>query len=171
MPTLIDPQDLKAHLDQGQRYQLVDVRTPEEFDAVHIPGAVNVPMDQAPHRMSEFSVGAPVVLVCHSGTRASLTCETLQSKFPNLLVLRGGTVGWKQAGLPVAGMGRVRMPIMRQVQLLVGPLIVLGAGMVLAGSPSWAILPLIIGLGLTMAGATGFCPMALAIAKCPWNRQ
>jgi len=167
---MIDPRELKTRLDQGQRYQLLDVRSPEEFAAVHIPGAINVPMDQAAARIGEFAVRDPLVLVCHSGTRASMTCETLQSSHPNMIVLRGGTVGWKQAGLPVSGEGKIRMPIIRQVQMLVGPIAALGGILAYMGQPAWAIAPIIVGLGLTLAGTTGFCPMAMLLAKMPWNR-
>ncbi|RKH71582.1 rhodanese-like domain-containing protein [Corallococcus aberystwythensis] len=51
---------------------LVDVRTPEEFAAGHLPGAVNIPVDELPQRLAELgSPEKPLVLYCRSGARSS----------------------------------------------------------------------------------------------------
>lgn len=51
--------------------KLVDVRTPEEFAAGHLPGAVNIPVDELPRRFGELgSPEKPLVLYCRSGARS-----------------------------------------------------------------------------------------------------
>lgn len=51
---------------------LVDVRTPEEFAAGHLPGAVNIPVDELPRRFAELgSPEKPLVIYCRSGARSS----------------------------------------------------------------------------------------------------
>ncbi|RKH50157.1 rhodanese-like domain-containing protein [Corallococcus interemptor] len=51
---------------------LVDVRTPEEFAAGHLPGAMNIPVDELPQRLAELgSPRKPVVIYCRSGARSS----------------------------------------------------------------------------------------------------
>ncbi|NOJ97857.1 rhodanese-like domain-containing protein [Corallococcus sp. CA049B] len=50
---------------------LVDVRTPEEFAAGHLPGAVNIPVDELPQRLAELgSPQKPLVIYCRSGARS-----------------------------------------------------------------------------------------------------
>ncbi|HET8724028.1 MAG TPA: rhodanese-like domain-containing protein [Anaeromyxobacteraceae bacterium] len=59
--------------------KVVDVRTPEEFAAGHVPGAVNVPYDELPRRAAE--IGPPstaVVLYCRSGRRSGIAAEALR---------------------------------------------------------------------------------------------
>ncbi|MFP2957349.1 rhodanese-like domain-containing protein [Myxococcus sp. 1LA] len=56
---------------------LVDVRTPEEFAAGHLPGAVNIPVEDLPHRFHELgSPEKPLVIYCRSGAR-SIRAERL----------------------------------------------------------------------------------------------
>lgn len=51
--------------------KLVDVRTPGEFGGGHLPGAVNIPLDQIGARASDLKkAGKPIVLYCASGMRS-----------------------------------------------------------------------------------------------------
>jgi hypothetical protein len=59
----------------------------------------------------------------------------------------------------------------RQVRLVAGALVALGAALALAASPRWAFLPLAVGLGLTFAGLTDRCGLALLLGRLPWNRR
>jgi rhodanese-related sulfurtransferase len=57
-------------VEQGER--LVDVRTPEEFARRHIPGAVNIPLQDLDRRMGELEPkDRPIVLYCRSGSRSA----------------------------------------------------------------------------------------------------
>lgn len=59
---------------------LVDVRTPEEFAAGHISGAVNIPLGQLDGRMGELGrKDAPLVLYCRSGNRSGQAARMLAS--------------------------------------------------------------------------------------------
>lgn len=59
---------------------LVDVRTPQEFTAGHIPGALNIPLDELDDRMGEIGrKNAPVVLYCRSGHRSGQATRLLES--------------------------------------------------------------------------------------------
>jgi rhodanese-related sulfurtransferase len=81
---------------------LLDVRTPEEYAAGHIPGAVNIPYDQVGTRLSEIPKSDEVVLYCRSGRRAGLAAETLAAAgYTRLAHLTGDMQGWSEAGLPV----------------------------------------------------------------------
>lgn len=59
---------------------LVDVRTPEEFAAGHIPGALNIPVDEVERRIAEFGPrDEPVVLYCRSGNRSAHAARMLEA--------------------------------------------------------------------------------------------
>lgn len=60
--------------------RLVDVRTPQEFAAGHIPGAVNIPVQDFERRMGELTgKERPIVLYCRSGARSSRAARMLKS--------------------------------------------------------------------------------------------
>ena len=60
---------------------LVDVRTPEEFAAGHLPGAVNLPVDELPQRLGELgSPEKPLVIYCRSGARSTRAERLLKER-------------------------------------------------------------------------------------------
>jgi len=61
--------------------KVVDVRTPAEFAAGHVPGAVNIPFDQMPARAAELGApSTPVLVYCRSGRRSGVAAQTLKEK-------------------------------------------------------------------------------------------
>lgn len=83
-----------------RQLQMVDVRSPSEFASGHVPGAVNIPMDQIEARLGDLRSDVPVVLICQAGARARTTADLLQSRAREITVLEGGTDAWKGSGLP-----------------------------------------------------------------------
>ncbi|MGE3268490.1 MAG: rhodanese-like domain-containing protein [Chloroflexota bacterium] len=164
-----------AELEQAQRageLTLVDVRSPAEFQSVHIPGSYNVPLDLlSEHRAELCDIGTPVVLVCRSGMRARQAEQALLAAgAPRLHVLDGGVSAWEQAGLAVRR-GRQAWSIERQVRAIAGGLVLLGAlGSVLLWQPL-LYLAMFVGAGLLFAGVTDTCAMGLMLARMPWNRS
>lgn len=89
---------------QGTPMLLLDVRTPEEFAAGHIAGAVNIPYDQVASRLEEIPKDKEVVLYCKSGRRSGMAAETLAvNGYTKLGHLDGDMQGWTAAGRPVEG--------------------------------------------------------------------
>jgi len=83
---------------------LLDVRTPEEFAAGHVPGAVNIPHDQVDARLAQVPRDKDVVLYCRSGHRASLAATVLaKNGYTRLSHLEGDMNGWVEKGRPVEG--------------------------------------------------------------------
>ncbi len=82
---------------------LLDVRTPEEFAAGHIPGAVNLPHTEIAARLDELLPLADhgVVVYCRSGRRAELGASVLLGEGIAVGHLAGDMLGWQEAGLPV----------------------------------------------------------------------
>jgi len=151
--------------------QLVDVRSASEFASGHIPGAVNIPMDQIEGRIADLSADVPLVLICQAGTRARLTARLLEPCQRQMAVLEGGTSAWMQAGLPVVASVKTRWSLERQVRLGAGLLVLSGAVLALTVNLNWIFLSAFVGLGLTFAGLTDICPMGIALGKMPWNGQ
>jgi rhodanese-related sulfurtransferase len=58
-----------ARADVRASAQLVDVRSATEFRAGHIPGAINIPMDEVESRLLDLDANRPIVLICQSGQR------------------------------------------------------------------------------------------------------
>lgn len=71
---------------------LVDVRSGSEFASGHIPGAVNIPMDQIEARLDDLGVNVPLVLICQAGKRARMTAALLGPCQREITVLEGGTI-------------------------------------------------------------------------------
>ncbi len=83
---------------------LVDVRTPAEFKGGHLPGAINIPLQQFADRVSELDGDDPVVVVCASGNRSKSASNILvRSGRKQVYNLSGGTMAWKMQGFPLRG--------------------------------------------------------------------
>jgi len=149
---------------------LVDVRSGSEFASGHIPGAVNIPMDQIESRLGDLGLNLPIVLVCQSGKRARMTADLLEPCQRQITVLEGGTTAWIESDLPVVASVKTRWSLERQVRLGAGLLVLTGAILALTVNPGWLFLCGFIGLGLTFAGLTDICAMGIILEKMPWNK-
>jgi NADPH-dependent 2,4-dienoyl-CoA reductase/sulfur reductase-like enzyme/rhodanese-related sulfurtransferase len=77
---------------------LLDVRTNAEFEAGHIPNAVNIPVDEIRDRMQEIPTNRPVYIYCEAGLRGYLAQRILrQTGYETVANLSGGYVSWKAA--------------------------------------------------------------------------
>jgi rhodanese-related sulfurtransferase len=169
-PTRLAPADLRAWLATDDAVRVLDVRSPAEFEAVHIPGAYNVPLHLLREHREELRIHLDqAVLVCRSGMRAAQAEQLLaEVGMPNVHVLDGGMLAWQAAGGPVKR-GRGRWDIERQVRLLAGGLVLIGvlASLVVPGAQWFAAA---IGAGLVVAALTNTCAMGAALSKLPFNR-
>lgn len=86
----------------NQAHTLIDVRTQGEFRSGHIPGAVNIPMDQISSRANEIPTDHPVIIVCATGNRSGSVVEALiTAGYERIYNLEGGTMNWMMLGLPL----------------------------------------------------------------------
>lgn len=95
----IDIERFAAHRERG--VVLVDVRGPEEYAEGHVPGAINIPMDELPSRVEELDRSAPVHVICESGNRSSTMADFLTDAGFSADTVAGGTSAWIRAGRPV----------------------------------------------------------------------
>ncbi len=95
----IQPEQVEAWRQRGAA--IVDVREPWEFSQGHVPGAENVPLGQLVSRLGDLSF--PLVLVCATGNRSGMAAQYLSEQgHEGVANLMGGTVAWRERGLPVA---------------------------------------------------------------------
>ena len=80
---------------------VLDVRTPQEWNEVHIPGTTLIPLDELPNRLTEVPRDQKVVVVCRSGNRSATARDILLKEgFPQVTSMAGGVRQWASQGLP-----------------------------------------------------------------------
>jgi rhodanese-related sulfurtransferase len=171
----IRPKELYQLFASGQPRDLLDVRTSPEYTTAHVAGAKLVPLDKlnaAAFLEERGACDKPLYVICEAGTRARSAIEKFRrAGYEGCVLVEGGIRAWMESGLPVnRGTGRV-LPLMQQVQVTVGLISIIGAVLALAVNAWFAVIPLALGCGLLFAGLTGFCGLALVLAKMPWNRD
>jgi rhodanese-related sulfurtransferase len=169
--TAIDARTVADWMRRDEPMHILDVRTPAEYESLHIPGSYNVPLDTLGEHAEELQrhVNEPVVLVCRSGNRATQAERRLAAAgMANIKVLDGGMLSWLSAAGPV-NRGRQRWSLERQVRLVAGALVLAG----IVGSlavPELKYLSGAVGAGLTVAALTDTCTMGTLLSKLPYNR-
>jgi rhodanese-related sulfurtransferase len=169
----ISPKKL-CELHQQNPVDLIDVRTPAEFGDTRASFARNVPLDRLDPKAVMAAKGMdsskPVYLICKSGGRSSQACKKfLDAGFQNVVDVEGGTLAWDAAGLPVIR-GKKAISVDRQMRIVAGTLVFVGAVLAYFVDPRWVALSGFVGAGLVFAGVTDICPMLNVIARMPWNQ-
>jgi adenylyltransferase/sulfurtransferase len=89
--------ELKQKLESGEKFVLLDVREPFEWDICHIDHAKLVPLGQLPSRMSELDSADEIVIHCKSGVRSAKAVRMLQEAgFSKLHNVEGGITAWAE---------------------------------------------------------------------------
>jgi len=96
--------DVKAKMDRGEKFVLVDVREESEYAKDHLPGAIAMGKGII-ERDIETKVpdqAAPLVLYCGGGFRSALAADNLQKMgYKNVVSMDGGIREWREKGLPL----------------------------------------------------------------------
>jgi len=171
--TTISPTEL-AQRAQTDKVDVIDVRTPAEFRAVHVTIARNVPLESL--RPQEVVAGRngmsqqPLYVICQRGGRGQKACQQfIESGFANVVNVEGGTEAWEAAGLPVTR-GKNAISLERQVRIAAGAIVLVGALLAIFVHPYFAGISAFVGAGLMFAGITDTCGMAMLLARMPWNQ-
>ncbi len=148
----------------------LDVRTAGEFGTVHIPGSINRPLGRLNSGEVRALAGSRTCyVVCQSGERAKTAAAKLDAEGLDVAILDGGIEAWKASGREVARGERGVLPLSRQVQTAAGVIALVGCVAGWLVNPAWFGVAAFVGFGLLAAGLTGFCPMAMLLARMPWN--
>ena len=93
--------ELKERLREQPQLSVVDVRRPAEWEAGHVPGAVNVPLDRLEREAARLDPARATVVICAGGYRSSAAASLLEQRgFRELSNVVGGTSAWLAAGYP-----------------------------------------------------------------------
>ncbi|MFH8347765.1 rhodanese-like domain-containing protein [Streptomyces sp. NPDC018045] len=181
-----------VHPDQAaarlSAYTVIDVRTPGEYAAGHLPGAHNIPLGHLATALPALKAAAArgeLLMVCASGSRSATACERLAAADVPATTLTGGTTAWTAQGHPVeravnTGPGKnsrtgkdfgakAVWPMERQVRLAAGSLVVAGLAVgTRYRRARW--LSAAIGGGLVFSALTDTCGLAALLARLPHNQ-
>lgn len=101
---VISSSELVARIGSGTAPLILDVRTPEEYAAEHIPGAINITHAELHDRLSELEEhrNDEMVVYCRSGKRARLAeAFLLEAGFTGVRDLEGHMLQWRESGYPI----------------------------------------------------------------------
>jgi len=168
---MISVHELKKRLSDGDIDEiLIDVRSPAEFKSRHISGAKNVPMETAHDSIERLKTIQSVYVQCESGSRSFVVCRELEQAGVNAINIDGGLHAWERAGFDLIRTGKQVIPIMRQMMIVAGLMILVGVGLGIWVHPWWYALSAFVGAGLLFGGVTGICAMTRVLSFMPWNR-
>lgn len=169
--TQITVNELREKMNQGTGVTVIDVRTGAEHRAVHINGVRNIPVEFISQHIDELKQMDVVYVHCHSGGRSAMVCEDLALHGVTQLVdVKGGIQAWIKQGFPVVKTKKWAIPVMRQVMIIAGGLVLSGVVLSHFVAAPWIWLSAAVGTGLLYAGLSGHCMMSDLLSKMPWNR-
>src|SRR5499426_2555396 len=91
----IDPVEVKAKIDRGDPFVLIDVREPHEYQIAKIPTARLIPLGELPKRVNELNSADEIVAHCKSGMRNAKAVDFLkQAGFKKVKNMKGGILAW-----------------------------------------------------------------------------
>lgn len=99
----VSAKDFEKEIGKGD-VQVLDVRTPQEYDEGYIDGAININVQSDDFRQKakqELSKDQPVLVYCRSGRRSMDAAEILTDLGYKVINLRGGILEWESSSLPI----------------------------------------------------------------------
>jgi len=149
----------------------INVCEPAEYKEKHIEGVRSVPLGTLESNLTDFTNKQTIYIHCRSGNRGKQAIEKLVNAgvTAELVNVEGGISAWHEAGHPTNSLTK-RMPLMQQVLLVAGLLILTGFIGAEIVSEHFRFLILLVGAGLVFSGLTGWCGMAMILSKMPWNK-
>jgi glyoxylase-like metal-dependent hydrolase (beta-lactamase superfamily II) len=91
--------ELQHRIAEPERFQLIDVRGPGEYNSGHAPGAITAPLARIEEHAGSIRKDLPIIVICASGYRSSIASSLLEKRgFTNIFNVIGGTSAWISAG-------------------------------------------------------------------------
>lgn len=152
---------------------LVDVRSEDEHRHARIPGSVCMPLDRIDAEAVErMAAGRTVVFHCRTGRRSDEAIDRIGRRLSMPVAgLAGGITRWTADGHSIERDPNRSLPMMRQVQITAGAMIVAFSILAALMSPWFLLGTTFVGGGLCFAGLTGSCGLAVVLGRMPWNRR
>ncbi len=150
---------------------ILDVRTDVECKECSVLPAVNIEVSKLKGDEEVLKKASKIYIMCKAGVRATKAYQKMPEEIAQkAFVVTGGMDFWLLNGYEVVRGQIPRRPLIQQMQLTVGVLAIIGSVLALFVSKWFAVVPLLLGCGLTFAGLTGICLLLRVLAKMPWNR-
>ncbi len=150
---------------------LLDVRTPAEYKGGHIKEAKNEPLANIEKAIKYLKDIGTVYVSCASGMRSKQACDILSKGGVNVVNVQGGLSACIDSGkFAIEQTKRKVIPIIRQVMIVAGVMVLVGIVFGDLHSKYWYLLSAFAGGGLLFAGVSGICTMSKILAKMPWNK-
>ncbi|WP_121640441.1 sulfurtransferase TusA family protein [Virgibacillus sp. Bac330] len=93
---VVDLNDIQKKVEAKDAISILDVREPAEFAFGHIPGAINIPLDQLDVRLEELDKERELYVICRTGSRSDLAAQKLTSQgFNNVINVVPGMTKWE----------------------------------------------------------------------------
>lgn len=169
--TTVDVSRVRQLLQEDPSIRVLDVRTGGEFQAAHIPGSYNVPLDTLGEHAAEFAnTDATIVLVCQSGARAAQAQSKLEGHGKSgMLLLDGGMNAWQSAGGDLTHGESTVWAMDRQVRFVAGSISLAGLLASIA-LPKAKWLAGGVASGLVFSALSNTCTMGNMLGKLPYNK-
>jgi rhodanese-related sulfurtransferase len=172
-PTTLDVDQARSRLPE---LTVIDVRTPAEYAGGHLPGALNIPLDDLRRALPAIEDAASrghLLLVCASGRRSENACRILAGHGVTAATLAGGTGAWAAGGHELhrpEGPARTVWGMERQVRFTAGAVVLLGLGLAALVHPAFQLLSAGVAAGLVYSALSDTCGMAYVLGRLPHNR-
>lgn len=93
---VVEASEAKQLIDSGA--QLIDIRTPVEYETGRIPGSRHIPLADVPRESETLDKGKPVILYCRAGNRSGPAADAFAASGWDAHSIDGGLVAWAEAG-------------------------------------------------------------------------
>lgn len=87
--------EVESKLNEGKKFDIIDVREVDEVAAGKIPGSVNIPLGLIEFRMHELDKSKEYIMVCRSGARSGRASQFLEYQGFNVINMTGGMLFWE----------------------------------------------------------------------------
>ena len=178
----VNPGFMADLVNTGISFNLLDVRSINEFKSGHAKGAVSFPMSNLNAETLEEQFGKkagrdePLYLICAAGFRAEQAASNLRAQgLEKVIVVNGGTDAWIKQGLPtkskLSSFWTIDLSPQAQAELFFGALVLLFAIKGLFLHPAFVALVGFVGVLLVISSFNHRYSLARVFADLPWNRH
>ena len=152
-----------------QNLHLIDIRSQSEHHREKIPNAENISLEKISD--AKFNQDDTLVFHCQAGNRTKMAQKQIsQVSCKEAYILEGGIDAWKKANLPTEFDRKAPLLLMRQVQIIVRFMVIVGVILSYLISPYFNLLSAFFGAGLLFAGLSGYCGLANMLMLLPYNK-
>ncbi len=178
----INPQDLHRHMTLGHHVLLLDVRTQDEFEDGHIPGAILHPLEflDPEGSIQKIRIAYPnlptIYITCDSGAKSPEAYQQFEAAgYEYLSIVEGGTHAWEEADLPIERVSEIlpfeKMNITQQIHVIVGSVVTLGTLLGTFVNTGFLAIALVAGVGVAYEGLFGTDHLKQMVLKMSWNKD